>query len=83
MNPYEHLESKQKRKDEKRYFIIDNKVCLCGNGGLYPMIARKGVYIPVIIYNQMKEIFFKYWKQTSNAKCVQDNYVMTCKKYSY
>ena len=27
------------------------------------MIARKGIYIPVIVYNQMKEIFLNIGKR--------------------
>ena len=41
MNPYDHLESEQKRKDEKRHFFIENKECSCDRGGLHPMIAKR------------------------------------------
>ena len=56
MNSYDHLESEQARIEKKRHFIIDNKQCLCENGGLHPMIARKGKYIPENVYNNMKKI---------------------------
>ena len=36
---------------------------MCDHGGLYPIIEKRGEYIPVNIYNQMKEIFFKDWKE--------------------
>ena len=38
---------------------------MCGLGVLKPMISRKGKYFPVNVYNQMKEIFFKHWKEKS------------------
>ena len=62
MNPYDHLESEQKRIDEKRHFIICNKYLLHDHGGLHPMISRKGKHIPGNVYNQMKEIFIKIGK---------------------
>ena len=37
MNPYDHLESLQTRRDEKRHLIIDNSEFLCDHGGLNPM----------------------------------------------
>ena len=38
-----------------------NNIYEC-NGGLYPMISRRVKYIPGNVYNQMKEIFIKIWK---------------------
>ena len=61
MNPYDHLESEKIRWYEKRNFIIDNKGCLCDHGGLHTMKSRNGKYIPGNSYNQMKEVFIKYW----------------------
>ena len=61
MNPYDHLESLQTRRDEKRHLIIDNSEFLCDHGGLNPMKSRKSKYIPEKLYNQIKEIFIKYW----------------------
>ena len=63
MNPYGHLESEQMRIVEKRNFLIDNIKCLCGHEFLHPMREIKGKYIPVNLYNKMKEIFMKYWKE--------------------
>ena len=54
MNPYDHLESEEMRRDENRHFIIENKECLCDHGSLHPMKAIKGKYIAEILYNQMK-----------------------------
>ena len=39
--------------------MIDNKQNLCEHGGLHPMIARKGEYIPDKVYNSMKETSIK------------------------
>ena len=36
---------------------------MCDNGGLHPIESRKGKYIPDNVYNQMEEIFIKYWKE--------------------
>ena len=36
---------------------------MCDHGGLYPIIEKRGEHIPVNIYNQMKEIFFRDWKE--------------------
>ena len=47
MNPYDHLESEQTRRDEIYTFIIDNKRCLCDRGGLHTNRERKGKRIPV------------------------------------
>ena len=46
----------------KKEIFIDNIRWLCGHGGVYPMKARKGKYIPGNVYNQMKEVFIKYCK---------------------
>ena len=46
MNLYSHLESDKERIDKKIHFIIDNKQCTCDHSVLYPMISRKGKYIP-------------------------------------
>ena len=35
------------------------------HGSLHPMIAKKERYIPVNVYNKMKEIFIKNWKDSS------------------
>ena len=42
------------KREKKRYFLIDNKQWLCEHGGLHPMIARKGKYLPENVYNHMK-----------------------------
>ena len=65
MNPYAHLESEKTRIEEERHFMIENKEYLCDYGGLHLMISRKGKYIPGYVYNKMKEIFIKYWKDKS------------------
>ena len=59
MNPYEHLLSEKSRIENKSQFLIDNKQNLCEHGGLHPMIARKGEYIPDKVYNSMKETSIK------------------------
>ena len=35
--------------------MIDNRESLCEHGGLHPIIAIKGKYIPGKVYNIMKE----------------------------
>ena len=55
MNPYEHLLSEKSRIENKSQFLIDNKQSLCEHGGLNPMTARKGKYIPVNVYTSMKD----------------------------
>ena len=65
MNPYDHLESKEKRKERNRQFLIDNNQCLCENGVLHPMISRQGKYIPGNVYNNIKETFIKNWQSKS------------------
>ena len=55
MSPVEHLESEKTIIYNKRQFLIDNRKSLCERGGLHPMIARKGKYIPGKVYNSMKE----------------------------
>ena len=62
VNPYDHLESEQTRIEEKRHFLIDNKEYLCDHGGLHPIVSRKVKYIPVNVYNQIKETFIKIGK---------------------
>ena len=61
MKPYDHLEPEQERIDKNRHFLIDNKQWLYEHGGLHPIIPRKVEYIPVNVYNHMKEIFIKNW----------------------
>ena len=61
MKPYDHFES-GKKKEKKRQFLIDKKQCLCENGGLYPITAIKGKYIPGNLYNHIKETFIKNWR---------------------
>ena len=46
MNPYGHLLSEQSRTKKKSQFLIKNKQHLCEHGGLNPMTAQKGKYIP-------------------------------------
>ena len=46
MNPVKHLELEKTRIENKRQFLIDNRQNLCECGGLYPMISKKGKYIP-------------------------------------
>ena len=64
MKPYDHLESEKIKIEKKRHFLLITK-CLCENGGLHPMIVRKGKYIPGNVHNWMKEIFIKNWKSMS------------------
>ena len=45
--------------------MIDNRQKLCEHDGLHTMIARKGKYIPVKVYNTMKETFIKNWESKS------------------
>ena len=59
MNPYEHLLAEKSRIENKSQFLIDNKQNLCEHGGLHPMTARKGKYIPVNVYNSMTYKFIK------------------------
>ena len=59
MNPYEYLLSEQSRTKKKSLFLIDNKQHLCEHGGLHPMTARKGKYIPDNVYTSMKYTFNK------------------------
>ena len=59
INPYEHLLSEKSRIENKSQFLIDNKQNLCEHGGLHPMTARKGKYIPGNVYIYMKETFIK------------------------
>ena len=54
MNPYEHLLSEQSRIENKSQFLVDNKQHLCEHGGLHPMTARKGKYIPDNVYISTK-----------------------------
>ena len=39
--------------------MIDNKQHLCEHGGLHPMTAWKGKYIPDNVYTSMKDTFYK------------------------
>ena len=65
MNPYERLLSEKSRIENKSQFLIDNKQNLCKHGGLHPMTARKGKYIPVSLYISMKDTFINNWKSKS------------------
>ena len=40
--------------------MIDNEQHLCEHGGLHPMTARKGKFIPVNVYTSMKDTFKKF-----------------------
>ena len=51
--------------------MIDNRQKLCKHGGLHTMIARKGKYIPVKVYNTMKETFIKNWESKSVWDLIQ------------
>ena len=51
--------------EKKRQFFIDNRKNLCEHGGLHPMISRKGKYVPVKVYNTVKETFIKNWESKS------------------
>ena len=51
--------AKKSRIKNKSKILIDNKQNLCKNGGLHPMTARKGKYIPVNVYIYMKDTFKK------------------------
>ena len=62
MNPYEHLLSEKSRIENKSQLLIDNKQNLCEHGGLHPMTARKGKYIPVSVYIYMKDTFINNWQ---------------------
>ena len=44
---------------EQKSILIDNSQNLCEHGGLHPMIARKGKYIPCKVYNSTKETIIK------------------------
>ena len=46
MIPYDHLESEKTGILKKKHLLIDIKQCLYDHGGFYPMIVRKGKYIP-------------------------------------
>ena len=59
MNPYENLQSEKTIIDNKSIFLIDNRQNLCEHGGLHPITARKGKYIPGNVYISMKETFIK------------------------
>ena len=50
-------------KAEKRHFLTDNNKHLCDHGGLHPTKEIKGKYTSGKSYNQMKELFTKYWKE--------------------
>ena len=65
MNPYEHLQSEKTKIENKSRFLIDNRQNLCEHGGLHPMKARKGKYIPDNVYTSMKETFIKNWESKS------------------
>ena len=65
MNPYENLLSEKSRIENKSQFLIDNKQKSCEHGGLHPITARKGKYIPVNIYISMKYAFIKHLQSKS------------------
>ena len=65
MNPYEHLQSEKTRIEDKSQFLIDNRQNLCEHGGLHPMTARRGKYIPVNVYISMKDAFINNWQSKS------------------
>ena len=54
MNPYEHLQSEKTRIENKSQFLIYNRQNLCEHGGLHPITAQKGKYIPGNVYISMK-----------------------------
>ena len=56
---------RENKNREQNIFSIDNRKNLCEHGGLHPMIARKGNYIPGKLYNSMKETFIKNWESKS------------------
>ena len=65
MNLYEHLQSEKTRIENKSRFLIDNRQNLCEHGGLHPITALKGKYIPGNVYISMKEKFIKNWQSKS------------------
>ena len=56
---------RKNKNREKKIFFIDNRQSLCEYGGLHPIIARKGKYIPGKVNNTMKEKFIKNWESKS------------------
>ena len=62
MNPYDHVESEKTRIGKNINVLIHNNQNLCEHGGLHPMIARNGKYLPDSLYNLMKETFIKNWR---------------------
>ena len=57
MNPYEYLQPEKSRIENKSRFSIDKKQNLCEHGGLNPITAQKGKYIPVNASISMKDTF--------------------------
>ena len=48
---------------------------MCNRGGLNPEKSRKGRYIPGNVYNQMKEIFIKDWKEKKLLGVYSSGYI--------
>ena len=61
IDPSDHFELEQRRIDEIRKYITDNKECLCHHSYLHPMKLRKGKYIRDDLYINIKEILRKDW----------------------
>ena len=56
--------NQNKQEEMKRViFLLIILYFLCDHGGLHTMKSRKGKYTPGNVYNQMKELFIKYWKE--------------------
>ena len=62
LNIYSQNNQEQGRKSP---FFIDNKQHLCEHGGLHPMTARKGKYIPDNVYTSMKDKFNNQFQSKS------------------
>ena len=48
---------------------------LCDHGGLHPIKARSVKYIPVNVYNQMKEMCIKDWKEKRLSGLYSSEYI--------
>ena len=51
------------------------------HGGLQPMKERKGKYIPENVYNQMKEILIKDWKEKRLLGLYSSEYIPNSTNY--